>query len=194
MFFFFSKKKNKSDPSDQRLPILSKDPLKHISWVEFYGGSNGTIKIQLEYRNPPVIRDNSWQIDFFEKIGENVFYAEFYAESNGDTHFVLRHRNPPRNPIFRSLDSFCIIFWHFLHCWVGFFQICGDNEIRHEILMRFGPKIFFPFFLSMMLRKFKEFHKIFDSTATRALTPSRCTKTTIWSPFYRSTIVLFSKF
>ena len=121
MFFFFEKK-NKVDPSDQRLPILTKVSLKHISCVEFHGGSNGTIKIQLEFWNPPVIRDNSWQIKIFEKFWKNVFYAEFYGESNGTTHFVLRHRNPPQNPIFRSLDSFCIIFRYFLHCWVGFFK------------------------------------------------------------------------
>ena len=170
-FCFFFRKKNKVDPSDQRLPILAKVSLKHISCVEFHGGSNGTIKIQLEFWNPPVIRDNSWQIKIFEKFWKNVFYSEFYGESNGTTHFVLRHRNPPQNPIFRSLDSFCIIFRYFLHCWVGFFQICGDNEIRREISMWFVPKIVFLFFLSMMLRRFKESHRIFDSTATRAPTP-----------------------
>ena len=66
------KKKNKTDPPDQRAPILSNDARKHISWVEFHGGSNGTIKIQLEFRNPPVIRDNSCQIKIFEKILKKI--------------------------------------------------------------------------------------------------------------------------
>ena len=106
---------------------------------------------------------------------KNVFYAEFYGESNGTTHFVLRHRNPPQNPIFRSLDSFWIILRHFLYRRVGFFQMCGDNEIRHEILMRFVPEIFFLFFLSMILRRFEESYKNFNSTVDLTTT----------SPIYR---------
>ena len=69
------------------------DPQKHISGVEFHGGSNGGLKIQLGPQNPAVIRDNSCQIEIFGKIMKNVFYAEFHGESNGAIHFRLRRRN-----------------------------------------------------------------------------------------------------
>ena len=108
MFFFY--KKNKTDPPDQRAPILSNDARKHISWVEFHGGSSGTIKIQLGFQNPPVIRDNSCQIKIFEKILKNVFYVEFHGESNGAIHSALRDRNPLQNLIFQSLDSITACF------------------------------------------------------------------------------------
>ena len=108
--FFFFIKKNKTDPPDQRAPILSNDARKHISWVEFHGGSSGTIKIQLGFQNPPVIRDNSCQIKIFEKILKNVFYVEFHGESNGAIHSALRDRNPLQNLIFQSLDSITACF------------------------------------------------------------------------------------
>ena len=89
---------------------MSNDARKHISWVEFHGGSGGTIKIQLGFQNPPVIRDNSCQIKNFEKILKNVFYVEFHGESNGAIHSALRDRNPLQNLNFQSLDSITICF------------------------------------------------------------------------------------
>lgn len=92
------------------------DPQKHISGVEFHGGSDGGLKIQLGPQNPAVIRDNSCQIEIFGKIMKNVFYAEFHGESNGAIHFRLRRRNPLQNAENRSLDSIWIIFRRFLDC------------------------------------------------------------------------------
>ena len=76
---------------------MSNDARKHISWVEFHGGSSGTIKIQLGSQNPPVIRDNSCQIKNFEKIMKNDFCVEFRDESNGAIQIDLRGRNLLQN-------------------------------------------------------------------------------------------------
>ena len=118
---------------DQRPPILRYDPQKHISWVEFHGGSTGGLEILLGSRNSVVIRDNSCQIEIFEKIMKNVFYVEFHGESNGAIHFRLRHRNHPQNAKFRSLDSFCDIFYLFWIVELGF----RDSRMINKSVMEF---------------------------------------------------------